>query len=194
MTKSRTISNYWLTSVLPENALLINRRDAERLGLREGDKVRVRSASNPDGMWDLGNDRRLPLELKVKVVEGIRPGTVTFALGFGHWAYGASEIVIDGQRIPADPRRAKGVHLNAAGIALRELVPGTQLRIGSTVILEVTQVGKECTTPCTIAYLAGECVMPREGIFARVIVGGVVRVGDEIRVEHAQRASVRSTV
>jgi hypothetical protein len=120
MTKSRTISNYWLTSVLPENALLINRRDAERLGLREGDKVRVRSASNPDGMWDLGNDRRLPLELKVKVVEGIRPGTVTFALGFGHWAYGASEIVIDGQRIPADPRRAKGVHLNAGSLLARE--------------------------------------------------------------------------
>jgi MOSC domain-containing protein YiiM len=87
-----------------------------------------------------------------------------------------------------------GENITTEGIALRELVPGTQLRIGSTVILEVTQVGKECTTPCTIAYLAGECVMPREGIFARVIVGGVVRVGDEIRVEHAQRASVRSTV
>jgi len=88
--------------------------DAERWGLRDGDQVRVHSASNPDGMWDLGNGRKLPLELKVKVIEGIHPGTVTFALGFGHWAYGASEIVIDGQRIPPDPRRAKGVHLNAA--------------------------------------------------------------------------------
>jgi tetrathionate reductase subunit A len=144
MTKSRTISNYWLTSVLPENALLINRRDAERLGLREGDKVRVRSASNPDGMWDLGNDRRLPLELKVKVVEGIRPGTVTFALGFGHWAYGASEIVIDGQRIPADPRRAKGAHLNAA-MRIDPLLKNTPLTdpVGASVVFYDTKVALE---------------------------------------------------
>jgi tetrathionate reductase subunit A len=144
MTKSRTISNYWLTSVLPENALLINRRDAERLGLREGDKVRVRSASNPDGMWDLGNGRRLPLELKVKVVEGIRPGTVTFALGFGHWAYGASEIVIDGQRIPADPRRAKGVHLNAA-MRVDPLLKNTPLTdpVGASVVFYDTRVKLE---------------------------------------------------
>ncbi len=114
MTKSRTISNYWLTSILPENALLINRRDAERLGLRDGDHVRVRSASNPDGEWDLGNGRRLPLVLPVKIIEGIRPGTVTFALGFGHWAYGAQEIIIDGERIPADLRCARGSHLNTA--------------------------------------------------------------------------------
>ncbi len=114
MTKTRTISNYWLTSVLPENAVLIHRRDAERLGLRDGDQVRIRSVSNPEGQWDLGNGKQLPLILPVKVIEGIRPGTASFALGYGHWAYGANQMIIDGQRIPADPRRAKGAHLNAA--------------------------------------------------------------------------------
>jgi anaerobic selenocysteine-containing dehydrogenase len=51
---------------------------------------------------------------KVKVIEGMRPGTVAFCLGFGHWAMGASDVVVDGQRIKGDPRRATGVHANAA--------------------------------------------------------------------------------
>lgn len=113
-TKSRTISNYWLLNVLPENALLLNRRDAERLRLHDGDSVRVRSVSNPDGEWDLGHGNRRQLILPVKVIEGIRPGTASFAVGFGHWAYGASDTIIDGERIQADPQRARGTHLNAA--------------------------------------------------------------------------------
>lgn len=114
MTKSRTAGNYWLTTVLPENALLMNKRDAVTRGLKQDDVVRVVSPSNPDGRWNLGNGSTSPLELRVKLIEGIRPGTVSFALGFGHWAYGASAITIDGVELPADSRRATGAHLNAA--------------------------------------------------------------------------------
>jgi anaerobic selenocysteine-containing dehydrogenase len=51
---------------------------------------------------------------KVKVVEGIRPGIIGFSLGHGHWAAGSSDIVVDGKKIKGDPRRATGVHANAA--------------------------------------------------------------------------------
>jgi hypothetical protein len=62
----------------------------------------------------LRNGRRIPIVGKVKLVEGILPGVVSFGLGFGHWAVGAGAVTIDGSRIPADPRRATGVHANAA--------------------------------------------------------------------------------
>jgi anaerobic selenocysteine-containing dehydrogenase len=50
----------------------------------------------------------------VKVIEGMRPGVVAFALGFGHWAYGAQDITIDGTTIAGDERRFEGFHANAA--------------------------------------------------------------------------------
>ncbi|NUL81522.1 MAG: molybdopterin-dependent oxidoreductase [Armatimonadetes bacterium] len=114
MTKSRTAGNYWLTSVLPENALLMNKRDADRIGLAHGDLVTVQSSSNPNGEWSLGHGNKKIMRLPVKVVQGIRPGAVSFGLGYGHWAYGASDVEVDGERLRADPRRAKGAHLNAA--------------------------------------------------------------------------------
>lgn len=114
MTKSRTISNYWLLGIEPENALLINKRNAERLGLREGDSVKIISASNPAGVWDLQNGQKLSLIGKLRVVQGLRPGVIAFSLGYGHWAYGSQDILIDGQVVPKDERRAKGIHANAA--------------------------------------------------------------------------------
>ncbi|MFN3369203.1 MAG: molybdopterin dinucleotide binding domain-containing protein, partial [Thermus sp.] len=113
-TKSRTISNYWLLAIKPENEILVNAQDAARLGLRDGQLVKVVSATNPKGEWDLGPFGKKPMVGKVKVVQGLRPGCVAFPLGFGHWAYGASDMVINGQVIKGDPRRAKGVHANAA--------------------------------------------------------------------------------
>lgn len=113
-TKSRTVTNYWLLAMEPENHILINRADAERLGLRAGDVVRVVSATNPEGVWELGNGLRKPIEGTVKIVEGIRPGVVAFSLGYGHWATGAAEIIVDGVLVRGDPRRARGVHANAA--------------------------------------------------------------------------------
>ena len=80
-TKSRTIGNYWLLGINPEGVFVINRVDAERLGLGDGDEVRVVSASNPDGVWDLKNGERKPMVGKIKVIEGIRPGVISYSLG-----------------------------------------------------------------------------------------------------------------
>lgn len=73
-------------------------------------------------------------------------------------------------------------NLTTSGIELVSLSIGTRLHVGET-LLEVTQIGKECHTRCAIFYQAGDCVMPKEGIFARVITGGVVKPGDAIDVQ-----------
>lgn len=88
-----------------------------------------------------------------------------------------------------DKMRAMGLDVAAGDFAenittrcieLVALPVGTRLRVGET-ILEVTQIGKECHTRCAIYHQAGDCVMPKEGIFARVITGGIIRPGDEVR-------------
>ncbi len=73
-------------------------------------------------------------------------------------------------------------NLTTEGISLVSLPIGTQISVGEKVILEVTQIGKECHTGCAIFEQTGRCVMPKEGIFARVVKEGKVRAGDEIRV------------
>ena len=113
-TKTRTIPNYWLLEVYPENFILINPVDAKRLGLKDGDKVKVVSATNPEGVWDLKNGIKKPMVGKVKITETIRPGVITFTLGHGHWATGASDFYIDGKLIKGDPKRATGINANAA--------------------------------------------------------------------------------
>jgi MOSC domain-containing protein YiiM len=65
------------------------------------------------------------------------------------------------------------------GVCLYELPVGTRLKLGEAVV-EVTQIGKECHNDCAIRKAAGDCVMPREGIFVRVLRAGTVRPGDEI--------------
>ena len=86
--------------------------------------------------------------------------------------------------------QAKGLDVDAGdfaenittrGIDLVSLPVGTRIRVGEA-LLEVTQIGKECHTKCAIYYQAGDCVMPKEGIFAVVLEGGEVSVGDEITV------------
>ncbi|WP_434510748.1 MOSC domain-containing protein [Desulfitobacterium sp. AusDCA] len=73
-------------------------------------------------------------------------------------------------------------NLTTEGIDLVSLPIGTKLKIGENGLGEVTQIGKECHAHCAIYYQAGDCVMPREGIFIRVLEGGPVRVGDSIGV------------
>ncbi len=113
-TKSRTITNYWLSAIRPQNFVLVNSIDASRLGLSDGMKVKFVSRSNAEGVWDLKNGVKKPMVGEVKVIEGIRPGIIGFSLGHGHWANGSSDVVVDGKTITGDPRRATGVHANAA--------------------------------------------------------------------------------
>ncbi len=71
-------------------------------------------------------------------------------------------------------------NLTCEGVELASLPVGTQLTVGEEVILEISQIGKECHSGCAIYRQIGRCIMPREGVFARVIRGGMVRAGDAI--------------
>ncbi len=73
-------------------------------------------------------------------------------------------------------------NLTTEGIDLVSLPVGTRMSVGKQVLLEVTQIGKECHTKCAIYKQVGKCIMPEEGVFARVIKGGPVRAGDQIEV------------
>ena len=73
---------------------------------------------------------------------------------------------------------AFGENLVVDGIELNKLPVGQQLQVGE-VLLEVTQIGKECHDKCAIYYQVGECIMPKNGIFTRVLKGGKVKVGDQ---------------
>jgi MOSC domain-containing protein YiiM len=59
---------------------------------------------------------------------------------------------------------------------------GTRVKLGETALIEITQIGKECINRCAIFYQAGDCIMPREGVFARVLEGGIIRCGDAVEI------------
>ncbi|MEW6607423.1 MAG: MOSC domain-containing protein [bacterium] len=71
-------------------------------------------------------------------------------------------------------------NITTSGIDLLLLKIGNQLKIGSDVLLRISQIGKVCHDRCAIYYQAGDCVMPKEGIFAEVISGGKIKAGDKI--------------
>lgn len=90
-----------------------------------------------------------------------------------------------------DQIRKKGLNINHGdfaenltieGIDLPSLPLGTRLKVGKEVLLEVSQIGKVCHNRCNIFYAVGDCVMPKEGIFAKVLVGGTIKVDDHIEV------------
>ncbi len=68
------------------------------------------------------------------------------------------------------------------GIDWKSLPVGTQVQLGDTAIVEITQIGKECIKKCAIYYQAGDCIMPKEGVFARVLSGGVIRINDLVEI------------
>lgn len=87
--------------------------------------------------------------------------------------------------------KTKGLNLNygdfgenvvTRGIDLKNLPINTKINIGRDVILEITEIGKKCVSRCAIYYQAGDCIMPSEGIFAKVIKGGIVKVNDKVEV------------
>lgn len=106
----------------------------------------------------------------------------------GHWHRQVSLLALESiQKMQAAGLKVGpgdfAENLTTEGIDLPSLPLGTRLRIGAQALGEVTQIGKECHARCAIFHLAGDCVMPKEGIFIRVLMGGTVRVGDEVSVE-----------
>lgn len=105
----------------------------------------------------------------------------------GNWHRQVSLLAIES----IEKMREKGLDVNPGdfaenltteGIELVTLPVGTKLRIGSEAEGEVTQIGKVCHDRCAIYYQAGDCVMPKEGIFIKVVKGGPVKVGDAVEV------------
>jgi MOSC domain-containing protein YiiM len=91
--------------------------------------------------------------------------------------------------------RAKGLSVSfgdfaenfaTRGVDWNTLPVGTRIAIGPKAVVEITQVGKECHKKCAIYYQAGDCIMPREGIFGRVLAAGPVQVGDAVKILPAQ--------
>ncbi len=80
---------------------------------------------------------------------------------------------------------AFGENLIVSGISLTELPIGTRLKSGEA-LLEVTQIGKECHSHCEIFKKMGDCIMPRQGIFTRVLRGGEIKEGDEICIVQSE--------
>ena len=117
----------WLGELLHENAVLMNRRDAERLDLNDSDRVRLGSPTTPEGIFNLGNGEIKRIEGKVKILEGIRPGVVAISWHFGHWAYGSRDVLVDGELVKGDPTRARGI-------------------LPNPLMLEDTRVGNVCLT------------------------------------------------
>ncbi len=73
-------------------------------------------------------------------------------------------------------------NITTEGIELLELSVGSKLKLGESVELEITQFGKKCHSRCEIFEQVGDCIMPREGVFAKVIKAGQINVGDVIEV------------
>ncbi|MEE8353119.1 MAG: MOSC domain-containing protein [Dehalococcoidales bacterium] len=114
-------------------------------------------------------------------------GVVGDAHASGSWHRQVSLLAIES----IDKMRKMGYEVNPGdfaenltteGIELFTLPVGTMLSIGDEVTLEVTQIGKDCHTGCAIFQRLGKCVMPKEGIFARVIRGGAIRASNEITI------------
>ena len=90
-----------------------------------------------------------------------------------------------------DQARRQGLDVNfgdfaeniaTTGIDWKTLPLGTRVKLGDAVLVEVTQIGKECHNKCAIYYKAGDCIMPREGVFARVLEEGKIRCGDPVQI------------
>ncbi len=111
-TNWRTDEHYWSMGFAPENTVDMSRRDADRLGFKDGQFVKLASASNPEGVWDFKNGTVQPCAGRLRVLEGIRPGVVAVSASFGHWFHGARDIEVDGDTIRGDPRRGTGVNPN----------------------------------------------------------------------------------
>jgi MOSC domain-containing protein YiiM len=85
-------------------------------------------------------------------------------------------------------------NLTIDGLDVFDIPVGTRVSAGDAVLMEITQIGKECHTKCAIYHQVGQCAMPEEGVFARVLQGGVVKPGDALKIlsDHEQNQSSRT--
>ena len=74
-------------------------------------------------------------------------------------------------------------NIATTGIDWKNIPVGSRVHLGPEALVEITQIGKECHNRCAIYYKAGDCIMPREGVFARVLNEGKIRCGDQISIE-----------
>ena len=103
----------------------------------------------------------------------------------GSWHRQISLLSIEGRLVMEN----KGIKLDAGdfgenvlteGIDFANIMVGNELRLGGDALVRVTQIGKECHDRCNIYYQVGDCIMPREGIFAEVLKGGEIKIDDDI--------------
>lgn len=73
-------------------------------------------------------------------------------------------------------------NIATTGVDWKNIPVGTKVRLGESVLLEITQIGKECHNKCAIYYKAGDCIMPSEGVFAKVLEEGTIKCGDAIQL------------
>ncbi|MGC8484091.1 MAG: molybdopterin-dependent oxidoreductase [Candidatus Baltobacteraceae bacterium] len=107
--QSRTGGNYAAQmALMPENFVYLNASDAVSLGLKDGNIVRL-EAPDSDGTFNINPGEIVVVEGKIKTVQGLRPGSVAVSWHYGHWAYGARSVEIDGTVIPGEASRGKGL-------------------------------------------------------------------------------------
>jgi len=103
----------------------------------------------------------------------------------GSWHRQISLLSIEGRLVMEN----KGIKLDAGdfgenvltkGVDFANIIVGNELRLGRDALVRVTQIGKECHDRCNIYYQVGDCIMPREGIFAEVLRGGEIKIDDDI--------------
>lgn len=96
------------------------------------------------------------------------------------------------EKIPNLADGAFAENLVTKGLDYSHVQIGTHLRLGEHILLEVTQIGKECHTSCAIRSLTGDCIMPREGVFCRVLRGGVLEPGETVRFAPAPEVTEKT--
>jgi MOSC domain-containing protein YiiM len=121
-------------------------------------------------------------EIEVKIDHGIVGDAHA-----GNWhrqisLLGDESVDVMREKLPDLPHGAFAENILTRGICLYKLPVGTKLRVGPA-LLEVTQIGKECHKGCAIRQITGDCVMPREGIFTKVLEEGIIRPGDEVTIQ-----------
>lgn len=116
----------------------------------------------------------------------------------GNWHRQVSLLALES----IDKMRAMGLkvhpgsfaeNITTRGLVLYTLLVGTRMRLG-TALVEVTQIGKVCHSRCAIYEQAGDCVMPREGIFVKVLTPGTVSVGDKLEVLESEEGPVNGAL